>query len=227
MALEMIPWPVSNKEYSRTWGSNRRPSEYLAHAHPTDLPERASFPGVRIYVHSRKLCYSIQVHVSYWSIIRFGSGVVALYTRGSGYESVVKLSECTCKSVISWTNPIKQSKFVMGRLCRSETELARYSPDERQNLCASPGCPTPVTFCFLAESRTDLNNKVDFVNRWFIWQKYRTLCEGSGFQSPQRYIFILGTYYTPNALTIMWAFKVLSVCWFLIHVPLFTTFMTI
>ena len=130
------------------------------HVHPPELPEWASFPGVRIYVHSRKLCYSIHVHVSYWSIIRFGSGVVARYTRGSGYGSVVRLSEC--ESVISWTNPINQSEFVMGRLCGSVTELARCSPDQRENLCTSPGCPTPVTFWFLADSRTDLNSKVDF-----------------------------------------------------------------
>ena len=57
MALEMISWPVSNKEYCRTWRSNRRPSEYLAHMHQTELPERALFSGVRIFVHSRKFCY--------------------------------------------------------------------------------------------------------------------------------------------------------------------------
>ena len=124
----------------------------MAHAHPIELPERHSFPGVRIYVHLRiKLYYSIRVHVPYWSIIKFGSGVLAWYARGSGCESVVRLSECT--SLISWRNPIKQSKFVMGRLCGSVTELARCSPDERENLCASPGCPTPVTFWFLADSR--------------------------------------------------------------------------
>ena len=124
----------------------------MAHADLTELPERPSFPGVRIYVHlRRKLYYSIQVHVSYWSIIRFGSGVVAWYARGSWCESVVRLNEC--RSVISWTNPRKQSEFVMGRLCGSETELARCSPDERENLCARAGYPTPVAFWFLADLR--------------------------------------------------------------------------
>ena len=84
MALEIISWPVSTKEYCRTRGSNRRPSEYLANAHPTELPKRASCSVLRFYVHSKNLCYRIQVHVWYWSTIRFGS-VVVRHARGSGW----------------------------------------------------------------------------------------------------------------------------------------------
>ena len=72
--------------------------------------------------------------------LRFGSGLVARYTCGSGYESFVRPTEC--RSVISWKNLIKQRKFVMGRPCGSLSELARCSTDERENLCASPGCHT-------------------------------------------------------------------------------------
>ena len=72
--------------------------------------------------------------------LRFGSGVVARYASGFGYESFVRPTEC--RSVISWKNLIKQCEFVMGRPCGSVAELARCSTDVRENLCASPGCHT-------------------------------------------------------------------------------------
>ena len=119
-----------------------------------------------------KLCNSIQVHVSYWSTIRFSSGVVVWFARGSGFESV-----------ISWTNLIKKSEFVVGRPFGSVAGLCEMlARCTRKHMCKSwlrhTPFPTPVTFWFLADSRTDLNNDVDFVHRWFIWQKSYTVCEG-------------------------------------------------
>ena len=37
MAVEIISWPISTKEYCRTWGSNPRPSTYQADTHLTEL----------------------------------------------------------------------------------------------------------------------------------------------------------------------------------------------
>ena len=38
MAVEMISWPISTKECSRTGGSNPQPPENQSNAHPTELP---------------------------------------------------------------------------------------------------------------------------------------------------------------------------------------------
>ena len=90
---------------------------------------RMTYPQTRIWIPS----------------LRFGSGVVARYANGSGYESFVRPTEC--RSMISWKNLIKQCEFVIGRPCGSVADLARCSTDDvRENLCASPGCHTLCHF---------------------------------------------------------------------------------
>ena len=39
MAVEIISWPISTKEFCRTWVSNSRPSAYQADAHRTPLSQ--------------------------------------------------------------------------------------------------------------------------------------------------------------------------------------------
>ena len=148
---------------------------------------------------ARRMTYT-QTHIWIPSS-RFGSGVVARYASCSGYECFVRPSECSWSP---WKNlhVIQQREFVMGRPCGSGAELAKCLTDVRENLCVSPGYHTLWYF----GSWLYINNEVDFVNLWFIWRKYRTLCESSWFQSRPRCIYIhcdirkfvvlLGTYYT-------------------------------